>query len=195
MAYAQFATGFKGGGITPRPYFPEQVLGFGPERVRSYETGLKTDLFDRKLRLNGDIYYMEYIGYQGTPQVCVDASGKALPLPAGTPGLCGQYINLGDAEVKGFELEATAAAGHPASPSRPRPASTTSSSRRPTCRPTRSWRAPSRPGIGKFKWSIGIQYDAPIGDIGTLTPRIDVIHTPGYCGNFACEPHLEGRRL
>ncbi len=55
MAYAQFATGFKGGGITPRPYFPEQVLGFGPEKVRSYEVGLKTDLLDRRLRINGDV--------------------------------------------------------------------------------------------------------------------------------------------
>ena len=186
MAYAQFATGFKGGGITPRPYFPEQVLGFGPERVRSYELGFKTDLFDRKLRVNADVYYMDYIGYQGTPNVCVDASGKALTGLPGTPGLCGQYINLGDAKVKGFELEVTA-----------RPidglsidiaASTNDFEfKTPRVQTNEIVAGASRPGIGKFKWSVGVQYDAQLGDgIGTLTPRIDVSHTPGYCGNFAC---------
>ena len=28
----------------------------------------------------------------------------------------------------------------------------------------------------------------PKGSFGTLTPRVDVNHTPGYCGNFACTP-------
>ncbi len=46
----------------------------------------------------------------------------------------------------------------------------------------------SRPGIGKFKWSIGVQYDADLGSAGTLSPRVDVFHTPGYCGNFNCDP-------
>jgi iron complex outermembrane receptor protein len=187
MAYAQFATGFKGGGITPRPYFPEQVLGFGPEKLRSYELGLKTDLLDRKLRINGDVYYMDYIGYQGTPNVCVDASGKPLAGLPGTPGLCGQYVNLGDAKVKGFELEITA---------RPIPGLTIDAAtsyndfefKTPYVQTNEIQAGGSRPGIGKFKWSVGVQYDAPIGDIGTLTPRVDVSHTPGYCGNFNCDP-------
>ena len=33
MTYAQFSTGFKGGGISPRPYVPEQVTPFGPETL------------------------------------------------------------------------------------------------------------------------------------------------------------------
>ncbi|RZA15165.1 MAG: TonB-dependent receptor, partial [Proteobacteria bacterium] len=45
----------------------------------------------------------------------------------------------------------------------------------------------SRPGIGDFKWSAGIQYRIPIGE-GSLTPRFDVAYTPGYCGNLACTP-------
>lgn len=187
MAYAQFATGFKGGGITPRPYFPEQVLGFGPERVRSYEVGMKTDLFDRKLRVNGDLYYMDYIGYQGTPNICVDSSGKPLSGLPGTPGLCGQYINLGDAYVKGYELEVMF---RPIAGLSIEAASSYNDFKFKTPNvQTNDIRAgSSRPGIGKFKWSVGVQYDAPIGDIGTLTPRIDVVHTPGYCGNFNCDP-------
>ncbi len=39
MTYLRPATGFKGGGISPRPYFPEQILGFGPEELDAYEVG------------------------------------------------------------------------------------------------------------------------------------------------------------
>ena len=188
MGYAQFATGFKGGGVNPRPYFPEQILGFGPERVRSYEVGLKTDLFDRKLRVNGDVYYMDFSGYQGTPNVCVDANGDALPGLPGTPGLCGQILNLGDAKLKGFELEVTA---------RPVRGLTLEGStsyndfefQTPNINTNEFQKGDSRPGIGKFKWAVGAQYDAELGDrIGTLSPRVDVVHTPGYCGNLNCDP-------
>ena len=188
MGYAQFATGFKGGGVNPRPYFPEQILGFGPERVRSYEVGLKTDLFDRRLRVNGDVYYMDFSGYQGTPNVCVDANGDALPGLPGTPGLCGQILNLGDAKLKGFELEVTA---------RPVRGLTLEGStsyndfefQTPNINTNEFQKGDSRPGIGKFKWAIGAQYDAELGDrIGTLSPRVDVVHTPGYCGNLNCDP-------
>ncbi|RZA14765.1 MAG: TonB-dependent receptor, partial [Proteobacteria bacterium] len=101
MVYFQFATGFKGGGISPRPYFPQQIRGFGPEKLKSYEVGLKTEMLDRRLRFNGAAFYMDYSDYQATPQVCVDDDGQALPLPFGTPGLCGQYLNVADAKVWG----------------------------------------------------------------------------------------------
>jgi iron complex outermembrane recepter protein len=187
MAYAQFATGFKGGGITPRPYFPEQVRGFGPEKVRSYELGYKIDLFDRMLRINSDVYYMDYVGYQGTPQVCIGDDGKALPGLPGTPGLCGQYVNLGDAKVKGYEVEITL---------RPMRGLTIESAssyndfefKTPDVQTNEIRAGSSRPGIGKFKWSVGVQYDADLGAIGSLSPRIDLFHTPGYCGNFNCDP-------
>ncbi|HWK42879.1 MAG TPA: TonB-dependent receptor [Croceibacterium sp.] len=185
MAYAQFATGFKGGGITPRPYFPEQVLGFGTENVRSYEVGLKTQLFDRRLRVNGDVYYMDFIGYQGTPQICVDENGDPLTGLPGTPGLCGQYINLGDAKLKGFELEVSA---RPIAGLSIDASASLNDFEFGTPYVTTNEIVPgaSRPGIGRFKWAIGAQYEFPVGNAGTLTPRIDVNHTPGYCGNFAC---------
>ena len=105
MAYAQFATGFKGGGVSPRPYSFYQIRDFPAEHLKSYEIGFKSEFADRRIRVNGDVFYMDYTDYQGIPQVCVGPDN--LPLPAdqgGTPGLCGQYLPLGDAEVKGFEL-------------------------------------------------------------------------------------------
>ena len=46
MTYAQVSTGFKGGGINPRPFNPAQVLPFGPETLTAYEVGFKSDLLD-----------------------------------------------------------------------------------------------------------------------------------------------------
>ncbi|MCP6105297.1 TonB-dependent receptor, partial [Klebsiella pneumoniae] len=33
MGYAQFSTGFRGGGINPRPFFPAQALPHSPETI------------------------------------------------------------------------------------------------------------------------------------------------------------------
>ena len=184
MTYFQFATGFKGGGISPRPYFPQQVRGFGPEKLKSYEIGIKTDLFDRKLRINGAAFYMDYSDYQASPRVCVGDDGQALPLPYGTPGLCGQYLNVADATVKGLEAEIQF---------RPIDRLMIDASASyldfkfgaPFIATGEVVKGASRPGIGDFKWSAGIQYDIPLLG-GTLTPRVDAFYTPGYCGNLAC---------
>jgi iron complex outermembrane receptor protein len=184
MAYATFSTGFKGGGISPRPYYPQQVRGFGPEKLKSYEIGVKTDLLDRRLRINAAAFYMDYEGYQATPQICVDASGNRLPAPYDTP-LCGQYLNVADAKVKGVELEVSA-----------RPIDGLSIDAafsyldfkfgKPYIATGEVVEGASRPGIGDTKWSAGIQYDIPFESGATLTPRLDAAYTPGYCGNFAC---------
>jgi len=184
MAYATFSTGFKGGGISPRPYYPQQVRGFGPEKLKSYEIGFKSDLLDRRLRINAAAFYMDYEGYQATPQICVDANGVRLPAPYDTP-LCGQYLNVADAKVKGFEVEVTA---------RPVDGLTIDASAsyldfkfgKPYIATGEVVEGASRPGIGDFKWSAGIQYDIPFESGATLSPRLDAFYIPGYCGNFAC---------
>ena len=186
MGYVQFATGFKGGGISPRPYFPQQVRGFGPEKVKSYEVGLKSDLADHRLRLNLAAYYMDYDDYQATPQVCVDENGDPLPLPYGTPGLCGQYLNVADATVKGFEAELSA---------EPVDHLTIDGSLSyidfkfgtPKIATGEVVAGSTPPGLSPWKWSAGIQYEANVLG-GTLTPRLDVSYLAGYCGDLACDP-------
>jgi len=188
LAYGQFATGHKAGGIAPRPYDYRQVRPFGAEKLRSYELGFKGDVLDRRVRVNADVFYMEYIGYQGIPNICLDANNQELPLnQGGTPGFCGQYLNLGDAEVKGFEVEAylepvdgfniDAALSY-----------TGFEFTSVTYATTAIVVGQSRPGIGDWKWSVGAQYEIPLGAAGSLTPRFDVAYTPGYCANFACDP-------
>lgn len=188
MVYAQFSTGFKGGGVAPRPYDYRQIRPFGPEKLRAYEVGFKSDFFDRRLRLNGDVFLMDYIGYQGVPNICLDSNGNQLPAnQGGVPGLCGQYLNIGNARVKGFELEATI---------KPVDGLTIDGALSLTDFKFTSINYPttsivvgaSRPGIGDWKWSAGVQYQADLGDLGKLTPRLDVSYTSGYCGDFTCTP-------
>lgn len=52
MLYANFSKGYKAGGFNSRGTRPENVGPYDPEFVTSWEAGLKTDLFDRRLRFN-----------------------------------------------------------------------------------------------------------------------------------------------
>jgi len=192
MVYAQFSTGFKGGGVAPRPYVYQQIRPFGAEKLKAYELGFKADVLDRVLRLNGSVFQMDYTGYQGTPTTCLGLDDQPLPVDAGgVPGLCGQYLNIGDARVRGFELETTLrpVAGLSIDGAMSLTDFEFTSINYPT---TSIVVGAKRPGIGEWKWSAGAQYEALLGDdIGTLTPRIDVAYTPGYCGNFTCDPNIK----
>ena len=185
MTYVQYSTGFKGGGISPRPYFPQQILGFGPEELDAYEFGWKSRWFSRRLQLNGAVFYNDYKGYQATPTQCVDESGNILPLPFGTPGLCGQYLNVADAIVKGAELEVEI---YPVEHWSIDAAYSYLDFKfgTPKINTTSVIAGRSAPGLGKNKWSFGTQYEIPFANGSSLTPRVDVVHTPGYCGDLAC---------
>ena len=72
MAYASYARGYKGGGtnppragIDPRvvQYLPQSSL-FDPEFLNAYEVGIKSNLLDRRLRLNATAFYYDYKDYQ-----------------------------------------------------------------------------------------------------------------------------------
>jgi iron complex outermembrane receptor protein len=96
MAYFSVGTGYKAGGIGPRPFNPAQAIGFGPEKLTSYELGLKTDLFDRRVRINTAIFYNDF----------KDAQLVLLSCPQyGGPGPCALPQNAGNATVKGAEVE------------------------------------------------------------------------------------------
>jgi len=97
MWYASLASGFKGGGINPRPFVPAQVVPFRPEVLTAWELGLKTDVLERRLRVNTSLFLNRYQdilmtitnGYAGFPV-------SAVP------------VNAGEADVRGVEIELTA---------------------------------------------------------------------------------------
>jgi len=169
MGYAQFATGFKGGGVSPRPFAAAQVISFGPETLKNYEVGLKSDLFDRKLRLNLSAFYMSYDDIQLNLLSCPDIS-PALPRP------CPITRNLGSADVKGIEIESTI---------RPIAGLQIDGSLSYLDFQFRDSSEASLASVGipldattpfnpKWKWSSGIQYEVPLGSAGSLTPRFDI---------------------
>ncbi|WP_227340334.1 TonB-dependent receptor [Sphingopyxis sp. P8] len=99
LAYASIDRGFKAGGfnigIITSVAERTQV---DPEYLTSYEIGLKTTLFDRRLRLNLSAFYYDYTDLQ---VLSVNRqAGSAVP----TLGL----DNAADATIKGIEVEATA---------------------------------------------------------------------------------------
>ena len=57
LAYASFNTGFKSGGYNTQSITDP---AFNPETLKAYEVGLKTDLFDRRVRFNGSFFYYDY---------------------------------------------------------------------------------------------------------------------------------------
>jgi len=82
----------QGGRRGPRPFNVEQARSFGPEKLTSYELGLKTDLFDRRVRVNGDVFYNDFKDAQLTLLSCPQFGG---PGPCALPQNAGKRQGLG----------------------------------------------------------------------------------------------------
>ena len=167
MTYAQVSTGFKGGGVNPRPFVVQQVQPFGPETLTAYEAGFKSQWLDRRLRLNVAAFYNQYKDIQLTLLSCPQFGG---------PGPCALPINGGDANVKGVEFETEL---HPVGALELDGSLSylkfdyVASSLNPSTGITPGMVTPYNP---KWKWSVGAQYPIEVGELGSLTPRIDLTH-------------------
>ena len=92
--YATYAEGFKGGGYDDTPAnIPQAITPFDPEKATNYEVGVKSDLFDRRVRINADVFYMDYENLQVTQ--------------TNAACLCNITDNAASAEIKGVEAELT----------------------------------------------------------------------------------------
>ena len=60
-SYATYSTGYRAGGANDRS---SNFAAFGPEKVNAYEIGLKSDLLDRRVRLNVAGFLMDRSGTQ-----------------------------------------------------------------------------------------------------------------------------------
>jgi iron complex outermembrane receptor protein len=99
--YASYSQGFKGGGFDPRGNFANADVraGFLPEKVDSYEAGLKATLFDGRATANTAVFFADYKDVQIPGSIVV-------PGPPVT--FVGSTTNAGAAEIKGVEFEGTA---------------------------------------------------------------------------------------
>ncbi|MCP5395411.1 MAG: TonB-dependent receptor [Sphingomonadaceae bacterium] len=169
LAYATVGTGFKGGGVTARPFDAAQALNgsFGPETVTAYEGGLKTDLFDNTIRLNIAGFINKYKDIQ-LPLISCASLGSNAP--------CGARQNAGDGTIKGFEVELMA---EPTEGLMIDGALSyiTGKFTRIDAAVGNAILASDPLTTPNWKWSFGIQYKADLGDAGSITPRFDVAYT------------------
>lgn len=92
MAYATYSTGFKGGGFQNNaPNAFAASVPYDPESVTNYELGLKSEFWDRRVRLNVSAFKMDYknLQVQQTDAGC----------------LCNIINNASSASIKGIEGE------------------------------------------------------------------------------------------
>ena len=106
LAYGSYARGFKSGGINmsglPLDANNQPALNAAvvrPEKNTTWEAGVKTRLFDRRLILNADLFYTKVRDFQAT---IVDTG------PTQTAALRGYLSNIPEVVVKGVEADATA---------------------------------------------------------------------------------------
>jgi iron complex outermembrane recepter protein len=90
LIYVSYNRGFKSGGFNSAVY--ETVQSFKPETLDAYEAGLKSDLLDRRLRINSSAFYYNYKNIQLTRFV------GGLPLLSNGP----------KARIYGLDLDLTA---------------------------------------------------------------------------------------
>lgn len=98
--YAKYTTGYRAGGASSRSL---NYRSFGPESVKSYELGAKTELLDRAIRLNVAGYVMDRTDSQ------VDFN-FFIPQPNGTVRNTLETVNAeGKTKIRGVEADLTIA--------------------------------------------------------------------------------------
>jgi iron complex outermembrane receptor protein len=180
MTYLSASTGFKGGGINPRPFIPTQVVSFKPESLNAYEIGAKSDFFDRKVRVNVAAFYNKFKDIQLALLSCPQFSGGNAAEP------CAAIINAGNADIKGaeFETEVHPIGGLTADASVSYLGFKYTKIDPATGIPLGS----EAPGTIHWKWSTGIQYEYTLPGGSSVTPRVDFSFTGGFNTNSITAP-------
>lgn len=161
LLYASYAEGFKSGGWNPRPTTGSSgTKPFDPETARTYEIGMKTQWFDRRLTLNLAGFHTIYSDIQ---------IQTVTGLPDGTQLI--ENENAGKSSIYGFEAELSA---------RPVPEASVQAAvgyltneyteLRPTADVTLNDKLPDAP---RWSISLGADYKFTLPGLGELTPRID----------------------
>jgi iron complex outermembrane receptor protein len=179
MTYVQFATGYKGGGVNPRPYVAEQVVPFLPETLDAYEIGFKSDLLGKRVRLNGAVFLNKYQDMIFTNQT-----------PTPNSNLNATPVNAGDGEFRGAELEVNA---YPLEQLRVDLSASyldfqlkkLGAAGATIAGITLDSKSPYAP---EWKGSASVQYEIPLGGAGSLTPRLDFSYQSSFFSAIDNDP-------
>ncbi len=90
FTYLTFAKGYKSGGFNST-FERDEDISFDPEYSYNYEAGVKLNLFDRKMRVNASVFYIDWLNQQ-----------VYQPVPSGQGAM---LKNAGHSMSRGAELE------------------------------------------------------------------------------------------
>jgi len=96
LVYGKVVTAYKSGGYNLRSGRDNFTPPFDEENITSYELGLKSELLDRRLRLNAATFKSKYKDMQ------------VQQIPSVTRPSQTVVVNAGEASIDGFELDITA---------------------------------------------------------------------------------------
>ncbi|KGE03467.1 TonB-dependent receptor [Pseudohaliea rubra] len=100
MFFANYSVGYRAGGFNGRvASLEEAIQPYDPETVDNYELGVKSELFDNRLRINATIFTMDYQDKQEELQ---------LPSNETDTGQKTVVINPSSATISGFEVDVQA---------------------------------------------------------------------------------------
>ena len=100
MIYARIAQGFQSGGFNGRANSVAERTEYQPEKVTSYEAGVRSTLSGGDLRFNVTAFYNDYRDFQAR------VAGTGTDALTGLPSPVLSVINAGKLTTSGFEVEA-----------------------------------------------------------------------------------------
>ena len=107
LIYASYAKGFKSGGVTT-PLLGLPASGYAPEKLTTYEAGLKSTLLDRRVTFNAAGYISRYRDVQLTSVVALPGGGSGRPTQnAGNAHIWGLEAQLDVRPMRGLTLSAS----------------------------------------------------------------------------------------
>jgi iron complex outermembrane recepter protein len=96
LLYASFSTGYNSGGFAGFAAIdPVQLKPFDPEHLYAYEVGFKSEMMDRRVRLNASAFYYDYQDLQ----VFIYDLSTGIPIQ--------RKLNAGSGSIYGMEAELT----------------------------------------------------------------------------------------
>ncbi len=194
--YASVATGFKSGGFNSydtdaaysgsKPGQPGVPVisyqpPFGPEKLISYETGIKGAAFDRKLLYSFDYWYYNWSNIQAQLYNYVTASSdvtndakaraqgpeadlQALPWRGGAIDFNGDYVDAYYTHFGSTFSDVVSGATNV------------------------NFTGAALLGTPRWKWNLGIQQTASLGGGGDITPRVEYQHRSSAFWVFTKDP-------
>lgn len=95
-AYITWSKGFLSGGLSEAADpVSNAIFDYKPEKVTNYEIGFKFDAFDRRVRVNTALFYLDYKDRQLTSVTIDPQTGRIAGIP----------INAAKSNIKGIEIE------------------------------------------------------------------------------------------